>query len=644
MPFSFPLEQIQPHLREVFENNVSLDRDLLEQVDMRVAEIIQEPQRDSLLNQLSALLEPSLEQDITPIAQLINRLTYPMRYSFSRVLAISPAVDFLAGLTVALPPVNIVTLHLLEKAKYRTSDIGILAGKPEVAGALVRLWLCTQDTAVAVKAKDVLIGLLLADEESEDNMGSSFDSGIMEAGLMWRRVFRDRDIYGSIFTTCSLSNVGEPGHLSKREKTVAQARLLDLVLKLDSEPLRTSQIPEIEQKYDVGDGGLLSFAAIKMVDYKTDVLMHMTLLDFLTDYLSSAHTTIPSTGDDSMEIKNVSSYNLQFLRKHGLHDRSMALYLNPQAQDPIDMSILYGASARYIATYCSTYPEDLLKRHELMHGILDRLTRVLRNVTSGQWAQGQAPKHDLHVLVSVPRTLLLPRDQGSSPLWLIRIHPPSELGFNSLAHIFHGSDDIEWDHDTADEVAERIRLENAASRALFYLYVEHWPNFWRTVIKAAEAVAMKDVALAAISIIAAVITAKWCRLPTTSAAAATDFALPTEEQLADKCHTNGIPLPLSGVEAVMCEPAMASVLPYLMKPAQTFSSLVGGGRGDVESAAYKVARAKYDVLVHLHQELKLWARDQPDVEEMVTTVGRRVAQGPMGDSSEIGGRIGTMEM
>ena len=81
-----------------------------------------------------------------------------------------------------------------------------------------------------------------------------------------------------------------------------------------------------------------------------------------------------------------------------------------------------------------------------------------------------------------------------------------------------------------------------------------------------------------------------------------------------------------------------------MKPAQTFSNLVGGGRGDVESAAYRVAVAKHDVLALLHQELKGWMGAHPDARDMVATVGRRVAQGPMGGTSEVGGRIGTMEL
>ena len=68
--------------------------------------------------------------------------------------------------------------------------MGIVAGKPDVVGALVRLWLCTTDTAVASKAHDVLLGLLMADDIGVEGQG------FVESGLLWRRVFRDKDIYG----------------------------------------------------------------------------------------------------------------------------------------------------------------------------------------------------------------------------------------------------------------------------------------------------------------------------------------------------------------------------------------------------------------------------------------------------------------
>ena len=543
------------------------------------------------------------------------------------MLSINPPVDFVAGLTAPLPPVNTTTLNLLQKAQQRIGDVGIVAGKADVVGALVGLWLCSQDTAVARLAHEVISGFLQAEVESHEN------TVFTEGKWMWRRIFRDRDIYGAIFSICSLTTAGQDGQPSKRDKTVAQARLLDMILQIDGDTVRQSQILEIEKQYGVNEGGLLHFAAIHMVDYRNDVLMHVNLLDFYAMYLSgkqkilpqhSEHITNPST--------QPSTFPLDFLRQHHIHQRSLAYWLNPDAQDPVDISFLYGRSANYLSTWASIYPNDFLEP-EVVEATLGRLLNVLRNVSPGQWAQGRAPKDDLHVLASLPRIVLIPRRQSPSPLVLIPSKPANQDAFLTLAYIFNGSQ---------DSASENSNTENAVARALYYLYVEQHPDFWRQVVTAAETVALKEVALAALSLMTAVITAHWALLPSTTSSSDTPFALPTEDALANKCHA--LSLPATGVEAIMTEPAIGIVIPYLIKPAQTFSNLVGGGRGDVESAAYKVAVAKHETLKQLHEKLKDWVGNHPEAQQMLATVARRVAQGPMGGTSEVGGRVGTMEL
>lgn len=574
--------------------------------DSKLPETIEESWRDTLLNQLSDLL-PTLQQDPTPVTGLINRLIFPTRYDFTRVLTIQPPVDFTAGFSSPLPPINLAVLSLLEKATYRKSDIDIAAGKADVVAALVKLWLCSPDTAVAARAHNAIVGLLLAGE-GENTMN---DSGIMDENLMWRRILRDRDIYGSIFSICSLSTAGQEGPLSRREKTVSQARLLDMLLKIDSNPVRTSQIPEIEQKFGVNNGGLLHFAAIHMVDYREDVLMHMTLIEFYANYLSTNQT-----------------FTLDFLRSNGLHTRSMAYYLEPESQDSLDLTYLYGSSAKYLSTYCSTYPQDLLSSPIAGH-ILARVTQAVENTSSSQWAQGKIPKHDLHVLVSLPRVMLIPRTPARSPLFLIPLKPANPDAFAALAHILHG---------TGRDMVQ----EKAAARALYFLEMENFPDFWECVVGVADTVALKESALSALSLIGAVITADWSPLLDTESSGPTPFKLPSERELASKCHADA--LPQSGIEAIMTQPALRIVIPYLMRPAQNFGSLVRGGRGDVEGAVYKIAAAKHDVLTLLHQRLKQWVGTRVDGQDMVAAVGRRVSQGPMGGSSEVGGRIGTMEL
>lgn len=577
-----------------------------ESTDSKLPESIEESRRDALLNQLSDLL-PTLQQDPTPVTGLIQCLVFPRKYDLKRVLTIQPPVDFIAGLSSPLSPINFVVLSLLEKATYRKSDSDIMAGKADVIAALIKLWLCTPDTAVAGWAHDVIVGLLLADEGGN----TMSDSGIMDEGLMWRRILRDRDIYGSIFSICSLNTAGQEGPLSRREKTVSQARLLDMLLKIDSRPVRMSQIPEIEQRFGVSNGGLLHFAAIHMVDYRGDVLMHMTLIQFYANYLGTGHT-----------------FALDFLRSNGLHTRSMAYYLEPEKHDSLDLTYLYGSSAKYLQCYCTTYPQDLLSS-PIAGDILARVTSVVENTSSSQWAHGKIPKHDLHVLVKLPRVMLIPWTQASSPVLLMPVKPANPDAFGVLAHILHGGDGS-------------MPEERAAARALYYLEMEHHSGFWECVVGVADTVALKESALSAIALIGAVITAKWSPLPDTEPSSSTQFKLPSESQLASMCHVAS--LPQSGIEAIMSQPALGTVIPYLMRPAQSFGSLVGGGRGDVESAVYMIAAAKHDVLILLHQRLEQWVGTRAEGRDMLAAVGRRVALGPMGGTSEVGGRIGTLEM
>lgn len=545
------------------------------------------------------------------MTNLIDRLIAPTAFGFTRVLAIKPPVDFLAGLTVPSPPVNLTTLGLLEKATYHPVDIGIVAGKPEVVGALVRLWLCTAETAVAQKARTVLIDFL---------SNETCDTTSIDDNLMWRRVFHDKDVYGSIFSLCSLKTVGQAGQLSKNQKTVAQGRLLDLIITLDSHssPLRTSQLPDIERQYGVENGGLLDFAFLHMVDYRNDDLMLSTIIDTCTQYMK------PSIREEDPP------FSLIFLKKNGLHTLCTSYFLKPS---PEQSSWLLGVSAAYLACYCSYYPKYLLDDAELTRSLLDRMVGTFTNVSMGNWLSGLVPKTHLKVLASLPRIMLLPGNTPTDPLPLnlIPSNAASEPVFDVLSEVLCGHPGIDDD-------------EQAAARALYFVYLDEYPDFWTYVVKAADTVALTSVAIAAISLIERVILAQWKPLneyPSTPLASG--HCLPSEDWLSQHCN-DGIALPKTGMEAIMTHQAAAeSVLPYLLKPAQTFSNLVGGGRGDVESAAWKIAVAKHHVLISFYGKLREMA-DSPEKQDMVETVRRRIAQGPMGGSSQVGGSVETMEM
>lgn len=90
----------------------------------------------------------------------------------------------------------------------------------------------------------------------------------------------------------------------------------------------------------------------------------------------------------------------------------------------------------------------------------------------------------------------------------------------------------------------------------------------------------------------------------------------------------------------MLDPARSgSVLPALLKPATSYSNLVGG-RGGAESAAFQVAMARFEVLKALGGRLERES-GRADVLGMVR---KRVAEGPWGVGGEAGSRIGTLDL
>lgn len=520
----------------------------------------------------------------------------------------------MAGLSSPFASINFSTLGLLGKALSNESDADIIAGRPEVVAALIRLWLCTPEIGVSDSAQKVLLGLLRA-----RNQSSSHSTSIHQS-LMWRRVFRDRDTYDLFFSICSLKTAGKTDQLGKRAKTIAQARLLVLLVELiDYEPIRSSQLPEIETKYGVTDGGLLKFAAVHMVDWKGDWVMHLTILEFFTNLLRTR-----------------SSAALDFLIENGLHDSTISYYTNDGDIRAELSTAVYPKAAEYIAVYCSNFEYHILENRHF----LDRLIQCLHDVAEETASLPQPykfPPHDLNVLASLPPAVLLPRNSRLTPLFALVPNTHDANIYKALAKIFRGT--------VGPNLQDQSRANgNSAVRALYFLYMKRFPLLWNTVCFSADVVALKELALAAIGLINAVISANWEPLPTELPESWSNWpTLPTEEELASECGLRSGDLPSSGFLTVLYTYSSQNVLEYLCSAGSNFKSLIGGN-GDTESAAYQVAVAKYDVIRLFRQKLKDVVQARPDLQGVLTTLEQRLAEGATGGSSDVGGRIGILEL
>ena len=459
----------------------------------------------------------------------------------------------------------------------------------------------TENEGIADKAGQVLLNLLRVDRRDPNSIGGD--------GPVWKRVFRDKDVYEKLFSITD-TRTGRDQSLSKNRKTIAQARLMDWlpsVGALDWASISQSYHPSIESAYGLPDGeqSLLDYAATYMVDYKGDVILHQVLMGFFSSLLQV-----------NPENSLYSSPALKFLVNKGLHKRTLGYYVTPDdaSHDPLDVTFLYGEAAKYTATWVSTYPGSLTEGKDSqatvsLQQIIEKITKALE-VPASRWALSYSPAEDLHVLSSLPRRVLLTLG-SNNPVHSIPSKATNSDALNTLATIFHGPIDaktVTFPPQRSDAmdglVTENSKCETEAARDIYFSFMTQNDRLWADVISHAETIALKDTALAATNLIKAVITAPW-----------------------------------DGIKAINEPPARSSVIPWLLAHPRSFSNLVGG-RGDAESAAYQIATARYDAASAFYQRVK----EREGFEDLARAFRARMAEGPQPRGGATGGRIGTLEL
>lgn len=166
-----------------------------------------------------------------------------------------------------------------------------------VVEAFLTTWLSTPHVEVGEMATKVLGDLLEVDCDHRNSAdidtkmsGLQIAAGMPPGqGLLWRRLFQDREIYNLLYSLCSFTTIGTgEGQLDERQKSLAQARLLRVLPRLavlDFQTITRSQFPDVEARYGVREQGLLYFACAEMVNKEEDMLMHFTLIHFFAELL-----------------------------------------------------------------------------------------------------------------------------------------------------------------------------------------------------------------------------------------------------------------------------------------------------------------------------------------------------------------------
>lgn len=610
------------------------------------------------------------------MTRLVEILTQSQSYTFSDVLAIDPPVDWVAGLSVPSPAINLATLHLLAKATGSQGDAGIVAGKSDVVASLIKLWLCSPDAAVGDTSRRVLLGLLGLGSNSTSSIKKQDIRQLHADGnhpspqsqsLMWRRLVKDKDIYSLLFSLCSMKTLAQADQPNAQAKTIAQGRLLDFLQDAKGfYQFKTSQIAEVEAAYGVTNGSLIDFALVHMVDFADDVLMHATLMNFFTAYISPDTEGGRHDPARCTETAPYSSECLDNLISRGLHSRTISYFLESSRHDAADLTYVYPRSAEYVAAYAANYPRHFLEADSFTaQQILTHLSRTLYAVPKSQWAHDFSQSNALHILSSSPRVALIPqffsgRIEPPSPLFAIPTKPLNANALRALATIFRGplkDLPVQFDEyiipsrNVQDRnEPDRESQEKQAARALYLLYLEEYPSLWTAVISAAETIALDDCALAALDFLSALVAADWQPLPgeQPGESSVPFYRLPSEIQLERRCHLHKHPLPSSGVEALFTGPGAAEILEYLFKPAG-ITSLVGGGSR--QNFASKIAHSKRSVSALLNQRMKEvnpinmeGAFDHESWGNLVIAVERLVSQDSSISYRQAGARIETLKL
>ncbi|KAK2765831.1 hypothetical protein FQN52_001568 [Onygenales sp. PD_12] len=648
-------QTVKDHLDRVIQDpSTPLDVPALDKLQAELIAGTSQSVSFALLTQVSKVL-PILQEDPSPVTSLATRAASYL--TFTQVQSIDPPLNLLAGIKAPSPPINLLTLSILAKAGDSPTDAAIIGANQALVIALVELWLSIPETSVAQKAFDVLWSLLEVDHvrgyDNEILVDGNGVNQIKGQGLVWRRIFNDRDVYALLFSICNLDSPEQPGQLSRREKTVAQGRLMDLVIKagtLDWHSITASHFPDIESKYQ--SSNLLSFAASQMVD-PDDILLHMTHIHFLRELLRIDAPGLRQRAKvRTHSAPQFSSPSLQFLLSSGLHTKILDYYLDPAILDPASAPFLSGPVMGYISQYAILYPNHLLQQPQsFLDKLLGRIAEAF-DIEPIKWAHSTVPSGDLDVLASLPRVMLLEAEtRHINPLQAIPSRPVNKHALDTLGRIFTGPPTVESPSgavpDPLDQNPTSPRAEAAASRVLYFRYLNEHPDLWGNVVAAADVIAMQDNALAAIAFMKAVLTANWVVVaPNESSNPLTNtrFGVPNEDQLARLGPSAPGKLPDSGVLALLVPPALTEVLPYLFKAPQTYANFVAGGAGDTESAVWRIATAKFDTLVALQAEVRKAGGALEGFEDIIRTLNRRVADGPWGRPSQIGSRVDALEL
>ncbi|OTB03850.1 hypothetical protein M426DRAFT_59680 [Hypoxylon sp. CI-4A] len=291
------VEDLEKHLDELLADpTLPPTTKLFDDVELQLTDANIPPLITRLLPKITEILK-QYQQDPSILCSLAIKLLGPL--SFTQILSLASEEAIIQALRSPAPSANILAMTVLEKGTRSPGDAAILAMMTNLVSNFLTQWLSAPQVEVGEKGSRVLGDLLDIDCDTRPPDGLSINGMEIATrkplgqGLVWRRIFQDRDIYELILSLCS------DGPLSTQQKSLAQGRLFRVLPRLAALNLHAvtwTDFADLNQRYAGvhGNGGLLHFAALHMID-KEDMLVHLNLIDFFEVLISIQRITPFST-------------------------------------------------------------------------------------------------------------------------------------------------------------------------------------------------------------------------------------------------------------------------------------------------------------------------------------------------------------
>jgi hypothetical protein len=238
-----------------------------------------------------------IQEDPRPLTRLLEvDISF---IPFDEIKDAMPSHKLLEGLLSPSTSIQVLCLAYLRKAADSPSGVAWVGSNAGIVKQFITTWLTSDSTEVTERALEALMVLLGVDHVDRKIIveEKGLKGEAQGQGLLWRRLFRDPEIYALFFHWTSLKS---PEYREKSKQAIhrlaiSQGRLFDFIARvaeLDWSNITVSHFPEVEANYSTHDTqdsrvgvSLLQYAASGMID-NTDPLMTVLRSDFFMKLLA----------------------------------------------------------------------------------------------------------------------------------------------------------------------------------------------------------------------------------------------------------------------------------------------------------------------------------------------------------------------